>query len=208
MCWSFSLHLLSFQRLTKAIQLWSVYLPTASSNFSMSSTWLLKSTKMITWSRHSFSSWSPLVTHSPKNWRNLFTRFQVSPGSCAPSYLPFTCSAHIPARRGLRSATRGSLVKSSARRATLGGRSIDDVGPQIWNRLPPRLPTLIQPDFTPPSKPSSSEKASLYISGLLDIHSNQILYRYRYTKHSWDFYSCQEARLHYFRALFGFTFVL
>ena len=38
--------------------------------------------------------------------------------------------------------------------ATMNGRSIDVVGPQIWNR-PPRLPTLIQLDFTPPSKPSS-----------------------------------------------------
>ena len=55
--------------------------------------------------------------------------------------------------------------------------------PQIWNRLPPRLSTLIHPDFTPSSKLSSSEKASLYISGLevlLNIlHSNQTLYRYR-----------------------------
>ena len=32
----------------------------------------------------------------------------------APSNLPFTRIAQIPARRGLRSATRGSLVKSSA----------------------------------------------------------------------------------------------
>ena len=47
-----------------------------------------------------------------------------------------------------------------------------------------RLPTLIQPDFTPTSKPSSSEKAFLYVSGLgvlLNVrHSNQTLYRYRY----------------------------
>ena len=47
----------------------------------------------------------------------------------APSYLPFTRTAQIPDRRGLRSATRGSLVKSSARRATLHGRSINVVGP-------------------------------------------------------------------------------
>ena len=40
------------------------------------------------------------------------------------SYLPFTSTAQIPARRGLRSATRGSLVKSSARRETLDGRSV------------------------------------------------------------------------------------
>ena len=63
---------------------------------------------------------------------------------------------------------------------TMDGRFIDVVDPQIWNKLPPRLPALIQPDFrifTPSSKPSSSEKASLYISGLevlLNIrHSNQ-----------------------------------
>ena len=58
----------------------------------------------------------------------------------APLYLPFTGTAHIPSRRGLRWATRGSLVKSYARRTTLDGRSVDVfvVGPQIWNRhLPP-----------------------------------------------------------------------
>ena len=43
MCGSFSLHLLSYQRLITAIQLWSVYLPNASSNLSVSSTQLLKS---------------------------------------------------------------------------------------------------------------------------------------------------------------------
>ena len=43
MCGSFSLHLLSYQRLITAIQLWSVHMPTASSNFSVSSTQLLKS---------------------------------------------------------------------------------------------------------------------------------------------------------------------
>ena len=40
---SFSLHLLSYQRLITAIQLWSVYLPTALSIFSVLSTQLLKS---------------------------------------------------------------------------------------------------------------------------------------------------------------------
>ena len=43
MCGSFSLYLLSYQRLITAIQLWSVYLLIISSNFSMSSTQLLKS---------------------------------------------------------------------------------------------------------------------------------------------------------------------
>ena len=42
----------------------------------------------------------------------------------APSYMPFIRTPYIPVRRGLRSATRGSLVKSSARRETLDGRSI------------------------------------------------------------------------------------
>ena len=74
-----------------------------------------------TWPCHS-SSWSPLTTHSPKNWlQNLFICFKVSPGSS--TVIPaFTRSAQIPARRGLRSATRGSLVKSSARRAILDDR--------------------------------------------------------------------------------------
>ena len=45
-------------------------------------------------------------------------------------------------------------------------------------------PSITNTDFNPPSNPSSSEKASLYISGLevlLNIcHSNQTLFRCRY----------------------------
>ena len=86
----------------------------------------------------------------------------------APSYMPFIRTPYIPVRRGLRSATRGSLVKSSARRETLDGRSIHINSlymPADLEETPPplRLPILIQPGFTPPSKLSSSEKATLYI---------------------------------------------
>ena len=49
----------------------------------------------------------------------------------APSYLPFTSTAHVPARLGLRSAIRGSS-NHLPDEATLDGRSTDVVGSQIW----------------------------------------------------------------------------
>ena len=122
------------------------------------------------------------------HWLSIFQRIDYKISSLvfksllghAASYLPFTRTAQIHARCGLRSNPSSNPV----RRATLAYKSVA-VGPQIWNRLTPRLPTLIQPDFTPPSKPSSSQKASLCISGLEVLlnmrHSNQTLNRYRYS---------------------------
>ena len=169
------------QRLITTIQLWLVYLQLQR---------VINAAAKIINNKRKHDHVTPLL--HDLSWLRICQRIDYKISSLvfksllghAPSHLSFTRTAQIPARRGLRSATRGSLVKSSARRAILDGRSVDVVGPQIWNRLPPRLPTLIQSDFAPPSKSFSSKKASLYISGLevlLSIrHSNQTLYRYRY----------------------------
>ena len=140
MCRSFSLHLLSYQRLTMAIQLWSVYLPITSSNFSVSST----AAKIIN-NKRKHDHVTPLL--HDLHWLCICQRidYKISAfvfKSLLGHALGHTClslTPYIPDRHGLRSATMGSLVKSSAKLVTLDGRSIDVVSPHIWNRLPPSI---------------------------------------------------------------------
>ena len=54
----------------------------------------------------------------------------------APPYLCFAHVANVPGRQRLRSASRGLLTTPPVHRATLDGRSIDVIGPEMWNKLP------------------------------------------------------------------------
>ena len=59
----------------------------------------------------------------------------------APPYLSFAHVTDVPGRRRLRSASRGFLLTPPARCTTLDGRSIDVIGPQLWNKLPRHITT-------------------------------------------------------------------
>ena len=52
---------------------------------------------------------------------------------------------------------------ASLTRTTLDGRTVDIVGPKIWNSLHLLFSTLIQPVFTLPSNLSYSGKSSSYV---------------------------------------------